>query len=235
MLSSFAGNSKPFVGRQIATYVAILCGRAAVTGEKGDRLRRFGRFPSWIGFCLALAERDGALVVTNSSKGKPMNRKLSPIAAFMAIAALGLVACDNPGATAQDKTNQAQADADKAAAQARDDAEKKTKSAQADADKKIADAQADFAKAREDYRHTVQTNLDDVNKKIAELDAKANTATGKAKTDLSTKLTELHTQRDAFAAEFKKLDTSTASTWDATKQRLDKSWSDLKAAVDHAS
>jgi hypothetical protein len=163
-----------------------------------------------------------------------MNRTLTAALAI-ALATSGLIACDDSGKSAQDKVNQAQSDADKAAADARADADKKTKSAQADADKKIADAQADFAKSREDYRHTVQTNLDDIDKKIADLDAKAKVATGKAKTDLNAKLVDLHTQRDAFAADFKRLDTTTASTWDATKGRLDKSWSDLKAAVDRAS
>ncbi len=163
-----------------------------------------------------------------------MNRIHTSLATLAAVATLCLAGCDNSGVTAQDKVNTAQAEADKAGSDARAEADKKTKSAQAEADKKIAAVQADFAKSREDYRHSVQTNLDDLDKKIAELDAKAKTATGKAKTDLDARLVTLHSNRNAFGADFKTLDTTTATTWDATKARLDKSWTELKAAVDHA-
>jgi len=163
-----------------------------------------------------------------------MNRTITPLAALVAVASLCFVACDDPGVTAQEKANSAQAEADKKIADARAEADKKASSAQADADKKIADAQADFAKAREDYRHSVQGNLDALDKKIADLDAKAKTATGKAKADLDAKLVTLHAQRDAFVTDFKSLDNTTATTWDSAKARLDKAWSELSDAVDHA-
>ncbi len=143
--------------------------------------------------------------------------------------------CENTdGADAQAKANAAQATANVDIAKAKADADKKMNAAQADADKKIADLQASFSKTREDFRHSTQTNLDELDKKLAGLDAKAKTATGKAKVELDATLPRLHTQRDAFATSFKTIDTTTATTWDAAKMRLDKEWTDLKAAVDKA-
>lgn len=80
----------------------------------------------------------------------------------------------------------------------------------------------------------MHADLVGLDKKIAELDAKSRTATGSAKTDLAAKVLGVHVRRDAFAAELKTLEGSTATTWDAGKGRLDKSWTDLKAAVDGA-
>jgi len=87
-------------------------------------------------------------------------------------------------------------------------------------------------KLREDYRHTMTTNLNDLDKKIAELEAKAKTATGKAKTDLEANLTTIRASRTRLEGSFKGLEKSTATTWDATKASLDKEWTDLKALVD---
>ena len=143
-------------------------------------------------------------------------------------------ACDNNAATDQQKAVKAQQEANDKAAAATKEATDKTVNAQAEADKKIAEAQASFTKLREDYRHKTTTDLADMDKKIADLDAKAKTATGKAKTDLSAKLVQIHANRDAFAKDWSTLDSSTATTWDGTKARLDKEWSDLKSLVDSA-
>lgn len=160
-----------------------------------------------------------------------MNRSLS-LCSVVAVATLALAGCDKSAADAQDKANNAQAEANKTSANAQAEADKKTKNAQAEADKKIAEAQGDFAKAREDYRHSTQTKLDALDKKIAILEADAKKATGKAKTDLEVKLANVRVQRTTFANDFKTLDAASATTWDSTKTRLDKSWIDLENAVD---
>lgn len=162
-----------------------------------------------------------------------MHRRSSSFAIFLATALLAL-GCDNSGAAAQEKVNQAQMDADKASAQARADAEAKSKSAQADADKKIVAVQADFAKSREDYRHAVQIDLDALDKKLGDLETKSKTLAGKARTEMDAKLGGVRAQRGAFVTDFKTLDTASASNWDVTKSRLDKAMVDLKAAVDRA-
>jgi len=142
-------------------------------------------------------------------------------------------ACDN-AADEQHKASEAQAVANAKIEATRKEADAKMKSAQADADKKIADAQAGFMKLREDYRHSASTEMIAVDKKIADLDVKAKTATGKAKVDLDASLKTIHASRDRFDLDFKAIETATAATWDGAKAGLDKQWSDLKSLVDKA-
>jgi hypothetical protein len=143
-----------------------------------------------------------------------------------------VVACDKTGAEAQAQANEAQNKANTQVANANGEANQKIIQAQSEADKKIAGAQGDFAKTREDYRHTVQSNLDALNKEIGGLDAQATTS---KKPELRAALPAIKSQRDAFVADFAALGNSSAVTWDGTKARLDKEWSDLKTAVDKAS
>lgn len=150
-----------------------------------------------------------------------MNRSIVRLAACCL--PLLVFACDKSATEAQREADNAQAQANT-----------KTTSAQVEADKKIADAQKAFAKTREDYRHDTQTKLDDLDKKIADLDAKRLKATGATRAKLDANLPNIHRERDAFAKEFGGLETETAATWDASKARLDKSWSALKDAVDKA-
>jgi regulator of protease activity HflC (stomatin/prohibitin superfamily) len=147
--------------------------------------------------------------------------------------AFAAVGCDNAAAE-QNKANAAQKQADEKIAEASKEADVKMKSAQAEADKKIADAQAGFTKLREDFRHSTVLNLADLDKKIADLTAKATTETGKSKTDLDAKLKLIVPSRDAFVADYKSIETASATTWDATKARLDKEWTELKSSVDKA-
>ena len=156
---------------------------------------------------------------------------------FSGIALCVLVAtsgCNDSAATDQQKANSAQAEANDKIAAAKKDSDEKAAKAQAEADKKIADAQLNFTKTREDYRHKVTTDLADLDKKIADLDAKSKTATGKAKTDLDALLPAIHASRGSFATDWKTLDGATSTTWDATSARLNKEWTDLKALVDKA-
>jgi len=148
------------------------------------------------------------------------------------VATFAIAGCDKSAAEAQEKANKAQGEATLTAANAQAEANKKATTAQANADKDIAEAKGDFAKTREDYRHTVQSKLDAVDKKIALLEADAKKATGKAKADLDAKVTNLRAQRTAFGAEVKSLETSTAATWDSSKARVDKAMTDLEAAAD---
>ncbi|HEY4105853.1 MAG TPA: hypothetical protein VGM44_18260 [Polyangiaceae bacterium] len=140
----------------------------------------------------------------------------------------------NKAADEQQKAVNAQNQANEKIIQANQEADQKANAAQAEADKKIAAAQADFLKLREDYRHDTTTKLVDLDKKIADLQAKDKTATGKQKADLDTELAQIRTQRDTFANDWKSIETADATTWDATKSRLDKEWADLKALVDRA-
>jgi len=154
-------------------------------------------------------------------------------AAAMALTLTLLAGCDK-GSDEQQKANAAQAEADKKIAEANKEAVVKTTSAQLEADKKIAAAEGDFGKRREDYRHKLQTDLIDLDKKVELLEAKAKTATGKTKTDLDLSLPQIRTRRAGFALDVKSVDTATAIQWDDTKARVDKEWTDLKTLVDKA-
>jgi hypothetical protein len=140
----------------------------------------------------------------------------------------------NKAADEQEKASNAQITANEKIVEANQEANKKANEAQADADKKIAEAQASFLKLREDYRHDTTEKLVDLDRKIAELEAKAKTSTGKKKADLDVQLAQIRSQRDAFANDWKTIETASAATWDATKARLDKEWTDLKSMVDRA-
>jgi regulator of protease activity HflC (stomatin/prohibitin superfamily) len=157
----------------------------------------------------------------------------SSIATTAVVSLLFTAACDK-ASDDQQKANAAQTEANGKIAAATTEATQKVSAAQAEADKKIAQAQANFMQLREDYRHSTTTSLVDLDKKVADLDTKANTATGKGKTDLDTNLKQIHAARDSFGADYRTLETSSATTWDATKARLDKEWTDLKALVDKA-
>lgn len=141
--------------------------------------------------------------------------------------------CDR-AADDQAKANAAQGEANKKIAEAKNEANDKSNSAQAEADKKIAAAQGDFSKRREDFRHKLESDVIDIDKKIDLLEAKSKTATGKAKADLDANLAAIRARRSSLTSEVKGLETASASTWDDTKTRIEKQLSDLKSAVEKA-
>src|SRR5262249_52894450 len=132
----------------------------------------------------------------------------------------------------QAKASQAQLEADTRIRKAEAEAEAKARAAQVEADRKIAEAQGAFLKMREDYRHDVTVKLDKLDKEIADLEAKAKTATGKAKVELDPNLKAIRESRAHSAHDFDALAHEAAVTWDAAKVRLDKEWDELKAMVD---
>ena len=160
-----------------------------------------------------------------------MFRSISVVAALLVTSVIG---CDRPAERDQEKANQAQVEADKKIAEARKESTTKITSAQVEADKTIAEAQASFAKTREDYRHSTENDLTDLNRKIDVMEADAMKATGKAKADAEVALRDIRVRRDAYKADRASLDTATAATWDNTKARLDKEWEALKTSVSHA-
>ena len=139
-----------------------------------------------------------------------------------------VLACnDKPGAREQT----AEGRANKQAEETQAEAARKIAAAQAEADLKIATARADFEKAREDYRHSRQADLDDLNRKVSDLESKDRTATGKTKVDLEANLPVIHAQRDVFMKDLQSLQLDTPMSWDASRARLDSEWDVLEASV----
>ncbi|MDP8999164.1 MAG: hypothetical protein M3O46_03535 [Myxococcota bacterium] len=149
---------------------------------------------------------------------------------WTAILSASIVACEKPGATERQKEEQA----NEQAAEARNEAAQKAQNAQATAEKDIAKARVDFEKTREDYRHSRANDLSDLDKKIAELEANAKTATGKTKVDLQARLPQVHAARDAFGRDLQALDATTPTLWDQAKANVDREWELLKTSVDKA-
>jgi hypothetical protein len=141
------------------------------------------------------------------------------------------VGCDNkPGVTEQQKETKAAQDN----AEAQNRAARESASAQAEMDKKVLTAQTDFERVREDYRHERQKDLDDLDVKIADIEAKAKTATGTTKAQLDQSLATIRPQRAALARDLRAAESATASSWDAEKARLDKDYDSLKSAIGKA-
>ncbi|HEX3345144.1 MAG TPA: hypothetical protein VHS09_11260, partial [Polyangiaceae bacterium] len=108
--------------------------------------------------------------------------------ALAAVLAASVAACQKPG----QKEENAEGVANRQAEEVQNEAAQKVAAAQAEADEKIAAARADFDKAREDYRHSKQVDIDNLNQKISDLDAEEKTATGKTKSELDAQLPNIH-------------------------------------------
>jgi hypothetical protein len=133
---------------------------------------------------------------------------------------------------AGNKVDNALAEADEKIDDATAAADQEIRTVQAEADKKIAGERADFTTLREEYRHATTLKLVELDKKIADIDARAKKANGDKKADLETRLAVIRSTRDAFVADQKTLENESAATWDVTKARLDRAWAELEARVD---
>jgi dsDNA-specific endonuclease/ATPase MutS2 len=172
-----------------------------------------------------------AEVQTETRTGGIMSRfTTASVCLSLALAAVGC----NKAADEQRKADQARAEADQKVADANRDASDKINAAQAEADKKVADAQASFLKMREDYRHKVNDDLTSIDKDIANLEAKAKTATGKTKANIDAALPNIHSLRESVTTEYRSLELASAVTWDDAKGRVDKAVDELKKAIDKA-
>lgn len=150
-----------------------------------------------------------------------------------ALGLLGAAGCDK-AATEHARAVEAENEAKQEIAEARADADEKAREAHAEAAEEIADATAKFQKLREEFRHDTTENLVELDKDVHELEAKAMKATGKEKAELDAKLSEIRARRAAFVNDYKSIETASAATWDATKARLEREWSELKELVDRA-
>jgi hypothetical protein len=144
---------------------------------------------------------------------------------------LALASCDR-ASDLEDKANKAQQQADQRIAGMKANTREDIREVQAGADAKIASSEASFRTMREDYRHETTLKLVELDKKVADLDAKATTLSGTSRADLQARLKMIQASRGVFLEDYKSLDTVTGASWDATKARLDREWSDLSALVD---
>lgn len=156
-----------------------------------------------------------------------MNRLVVTLVALSA----SIVGCAN-AADQQQKADVAQSNANAKMTAVNADATAKNKATQAEADVKVAEAQAAFAKIKEDYRHTMNENLTKLDQSVANLEASAKAAKGKDKTDREASLVTIHNARTQFGTDYKVLDQTNASDWDAAKVKIEEKWTNLKTLVD---
>jgi hypothetical protein len=152
---------------------------------------------------------------------------------YTALALIGLVsattvACEKPGAMERQREDQAK----EQLSQAKGESAQRMQAAQAAAEKDIVAARADFEKTREDYRRARAADLSDLDKKIAELEAKEKTANPKMKVQLRADLVRIRAKREAFLDDMYALNNTTAATWDGETARTGRDWDALKSAVD---
>lgn len=135
---------------------------------------------------------------------------------------------------AQREANREIAEANREVAEANREARDKAVSAQAEANEEIAEAQENFTKMRENFRHDTTTKLAELDKEIAELEAEAATLTGQEKSKRDAKLTAIRNQREQFGQDFQRIEAASATTWDSTKESVQKQLNALEDAIDKA-
>ena len=157
--------------------------------------------------------------------------RFNTVCTTLAITGALAVGC-NRAADEQKKADEARAEAVEEISEANREATEKVNEAVADAEEEVAEAQANFVRIREDYRHQVTKELADIDQDIASLEAKTNTATGREKAKIESNLPTIRSLRENVSAEYNSLESAAATTWDATKKRVDKAIESLKEAVD---
>ncbi|MDB4997343.1 MAG: hypothetical protein JWM74_4775 [Myxococcaceae bacterium] len=144
---------------------------------------------------------------------------------------LAVAACDKPNEE-QAKIDKARQDRAQTITAATVEAEKKIDKADDKANRQIGEATESIVRMKADFTSARQQDLATIDKKLAELDAKALHATGTAKANADVSLATAHKKRDALAADLANVNTSTTTTWDATKTRIEDGFTDLKRSVD---
>jgi hypothetical protein len=118
---------------------------------------------------------------------------------------------------AAEKAQQAQLEANEKISEARREAEK---------------ASNDAARQRSEARVELQKDIDAVDRKISYLKEQGVKAQGAAKKNADVARAEAETRRSALQTSFRKLETETGAAWDSAKADVQRSISDLKAAVE---
>ncbi|HEU4407979.1 MAG TPA: hypothetical protein VFS43_22145 [Polyangiaceae bacterium] len=166
-------------------------------------------------------------------------------------ASLAAVGCQKSARQQQEEAAAAQRELDetrrevqKDLAEARREAQKEVAEAERHARETAAEARnapavgganAVLAPNRGDYLRRHRDELITLDQKVDALEARAATATGKAKAELNAKVKRLREQRAALGRQLDTVGTVADATWSSFAANLDKSFDDFEAAVDRAS
>jgi len=137
-----------------------------------------------------------------------------------AVAAALVAGCNNPKRD-QEKADQAQREAAQKTEQAQREAQDQAAHARVNAQQEQLNANDSLAKARAEYRDKTRAELRDVDAKIADLEARQSTATGKARADVVASLDDLRQKRELLRVDLQRIDTASADAWDQLKSKVD--------------
>ncbi len=88
--------------------------------------------------------------------------------------------------------------------------------------------------ARSEYISKAKENLDLLNARIVELEAKANKKTGEVRREFKAKLSGLRESKDQAERRLEELRLASEPAWEDVKQGVEKAWHSLSDAVDDA-
>lgn len=88
---------------------------------------------------------------------------------------------------------------------------------------------------RSEYISKAKENLDLLNARIVELEAKADRKTGEARRELKAKLSGLRESKDRADRRLDELRRASKPAWEDVKQGVEQAWHSLSDAVDRAS
>lgn len=89
-------------------------------------------------------------------------------------------------------------------------------------------------KSRKEYIQTLHNEIDEWNKQIDRLTARAGLVEDEYRQELQKQLDELKQQRAAIEGQVEKLSTSSAEAWEDLKSGIDSAWEKMNEAVGSA-
>jgi hypothetical protein len=138
---------------------------------------------------------------------------------------VGAVGCNDPQRDQAKADEQRREAADKTD-QARREAREQIDQAQTKAAEAQRSATDSLSQARADYRAKTQREVDAVDAKIAELDARADKADAKTRAQIADSVRDLRVKRETLSADLRQIDTATADAWENLKSKVDNDVSD---------
>lgn len=145
-----------------------------------------------------------------------------------------LAAGCNSATKADKEAREAQQKADEETAKARSQAEQTAAKSQANANEQAREADRTLLQQKSDFRLSKQKELDDLNRRIDDVRAKAVSAKNQVKTSVDAALAEATQRRATVEAELRALDTAAAAELDQVKDRINEQLALFKKSVAEA-
>jgi broad specificity phosphatase PhoE len=93
---------------------------------------------------------------------------------------------------------------------------------------------AQIERDKEDFRRRSEAKLREWDSKLAEMQTRAEQATGQAKVDLERQIDEQKPKLEEARRQLKEIDATAGEKWADFKQRSNKAWDDISSGFDRA-